>query len=128
MSCEDTQLTNYAFQSFQILIRSGVILAQHITKPLIECIAKEIENCKGGETTNASGNKMDSNQKEKLGHLLRFYAVIRKSVSNVLSLDYVTSHWNSISSLMTQIKHNPSFLTRTPSMVYNENMEIGQPL
>eukprot|EP01083_Nonionella_stella_P290978 990129_1 len=128
MSCDDTQLTNYAIQSFQILIRSGVILAQHITKPLIECIAKEIENCKGGETTNASGNKMDSNQKEKLGHLLRFYAVIRKSVSNVLSLDYVTSHWNSISSLMTQIKHNPSFLTRTPSMVYNENMEIGQPL
>ena len=36
--------------------------------------------------------------------------------------------WNSISSLMNQIEHNPSFLTRTPSMIYNENMDIGQPL
>ena len=29
---------------------------------------------------------------------------------------------------MNQIQYNPSFLTRTPSIIYNENMDIGQPL
>merc|ERR1712154_110603 len=58
-----------------------------------------------------------------------FYGIIRKSVANIAAVDFVNASWNSISSLMNQIEQNPAFLTRTPSMIYNENiMDIGQPL
>ena len=43
----DSNLVNYACQSFQIIIRSGYITTKHINKELINCICKEIENAKG---------------------------------------------------------------------------------
>ena len=50
-------------------------------------------------------------------------------MANIGCVDYMNSTWSSISSLMNQIEHNPAFLTRTPSMIYNENItDIGQPL
>jgi len=132
LQSEDGALIKAQKECFQMLLRSGLLTKDEITEDLVRCIGAEITKCKEGDGDKTRNKEekttMDSTKKEKLGNLVQILSALRKGVVGVAALDFVHEVWTSTSSMMTQIEVNPAFLMRTPSMIYSENMDIGQPL
>ena len=85
-----------------------------ISEEMIISLDKTITKCHD----TSKGQEMGSFEKEKLNQLIAIFLNIRKSIINVINLQYVEAVWHTIKEKLNTFNSNPGLIRRTPSSIF----------